>query len=143
VLFEVSNVNTDPSIPATTSSNEDSSPYGVGDGYCNLGSMGYRAALFQTGQFPQAAAPSTYPGAPYTATPFEALVGRHTNGSNYLFADYHAKWLQASAVSAGYDNPTAGDGGLSEKTPGVGPAANTSYSGSGVNPSFAATFSFD
>ena len=138
VLFEVSGINKDPSNP-----NENSPAFGVGDGYCNMGSLGYGGALFQTGQFPQAAAPATYPGAPYTATPFAALLGRHTGGSNYLFADYHAKWLRATAVSAGYDNPTVGDGGLSEATPGVGAAANTSYSGSGVNPNFAATFSFD
>jgi len=36
------------------------------------------------------------------ATGFYNLTGRHTNGSNYLLADGHAKWLRGSQVSAGY-----------------------------------------
>jgi len=36
---------------------------------------------------------------------FAAATGRHTNGSNYVAADGHAKWLQGSQVSAGYFNP--------------------------------------
>ncbi len=36
-------------------------------------------------------------------------TGRHTDGSNFLLADDHAKFLRASAVSAGIGNPTASD----------------------------------
>jgi prepilin-type N-terminal cleavage/methylation domain-containing protein/prepilin-type processing-associated H-X9-DG protein len=32
---------------------------------------------------------------------FVSLTGRHQNGSNYVMADGHAKWLQCGAVSAG------------------------------------------
>lgn len=34
-------------------------------------------------------------------TGFYFLTGRHTGGSNYIFADGHVKWLLPSAVSAG------------------------------------------
>jgi prepilin-type N-terminal cleavage/methylation domain-containing protein len=36
-------------------------------------------------------------------------TGRHTDGSNFLMADDHAKWLRANAVSAGITNPTSTD----------------------------------
>ena len=35
--------------------------------------------------------------------------GRHTDGSNYLFADGHVKWLRVSAVSYGYNAGTSTD----------------------------------
>jgi prepilin-type processing-associated H-X9-DG protein len=34
-------------------------------------------------------------------TPLVSGKGRHLEGSNFLFADGHAKWLKPSAVSAG------------------------------------------
>ncbi|MEO7715264.1 MAG: DUF1559 domain-containing protein [Capsulimonas sp.] len=37
---------------------------------------------------------------------FQAQNGRHTDGSNYLLADLHAKWLRSNAVSGGYDAKT-------------------------------------
>jgi len=37
---------------------------------------------------------------------FQAATGRHTNGSNFLMADTHAKFLRGSQVSAGQDNVT-------------------------------------
>ncbi len=49
-------------------------------------------------------------GYPSNATPaydvnlFTKPEGRHSSGSNYVFADSHAKFLRGSAVSAGYNN---------------------------------------
>jgi len=40
---------------------------------------------------------------------YAKATGRHQDGSNFLLADDHAKFLRASAVSAGYTNPTATD----------------------------------
>jgi prepilin-type N-terminal cleavage/methylation domain-containing protein/prepilin-type processing-associated H-X9-DG protein len=38
---------------------------------------------------------------------FQAPTGRHTNGSNFLMADTHAKWLPGIRVAAGYNNVTS------------------------------------
>ncbi len=35
---------------------------------------------------------------------FASPTGRHSNGSNYIFCDGHAKWLQPSAVSGGWND---------------------------------------
>jgi len=40
---------------------------------------------------------------------FNAPKGRHTDGSNFLMADGHSKWLRGAAVSAGYSNPVETD----------------------------------
>jgi prepilin-type N-terminal cleavage/methylation domain-containing protein/prepilin-type processing-associated H-X9-DG protein len=42
---------------------------------------------------------------------FTGATGRHQNGSNYVMADGHAKWLLGSAVSGGYPNASPGDCG--------------------------------
>ncbi len=39
---------------------------------------------------------------------FLATTGRHTDGSNFLMADNHAKWFRAQAVSAGLNDTSAG-----------------------------------
>ena len=36
-------------------------------------------------------------------------TGRHTDGSNFLMADDHAKWFRGNAVSAGVTNPSETD----------------------------------
>jgi len=147
MLFEVTNVNTDPSKSGNVRTNFDSSPYGLGDSVCNVGSLGYRAALYQTGQFPQASAPGTYgTSAEYSGAPFNTAAGVHTGGANYLLADYHAKWFMPSSVSVGETNVTDGNEGQPISSPGAGYAANTDYAGPGganVNPNFAVTFSVD
>ena len=43
-------------------------------------------------------------------------TGRHTDGSNYLAADGHVKWLRGSAISGGY-GPTNGPGGGNTNSP--------------------------
>nr|WP_301002564.1 DUF1559 domain-containing protein [Capsulimonas corticalis] len=71
---------------------------------------------------------------------FATATGRHTDGANYLLADFHAKWMRGSAVSAGYTNPTETDCNTAAVTgggPGVPLAAGT---GCGDN-TIAATFS--
>ena len=42
---------------------------------------------------------------------FLAATGRHTDGSNFLMADDHAKWFRGSSVSAGINNVTPGNCG--------------------------------
>jgi prepilin-type processing-associated H-X9-DG protein len=53
-------------------------------------------------------------------------TGRHTNGSNFLLADGHAKWLRGTQVSAG-DNAltttTAATGHFADGTGNLGPAS--------------------
>ena len=40
---------------------------------------------------------------------FASQFGRHTDGSNYLMVDGHAKWLRGSAVSSGWEAANIGD----------------------------------
>ncbi len=74
-----------------------------------------------------------------------AATGLHTDGSNFLLADGHAKWFRGAAVSPGYNNPSPGCGQGMSGSPCAAvatnpPAAATDYSGT---PSFAATFSLN
>jgi len=59
-------------------------------------------------------------------------LGRHSNGSNFLFDDGHAKWAPGVNISAGTDNGTANNCGTLN-----GAAANTSCS------QYAGTFSYN
>ena len=65
-------------------------------------------------------------------------LGRHTDGSNFLMADGHVKWLRGTAVSSGGNAsaPSCGQNGIGTGcTAGTGIAAGTSSAG------YAATFS--
>ena len=65
-------------------------------------------------------------------------LGRHTDGSNFLMADGHVKWLRGTAVSSGVTAAASScgqDGTGTGCTAGTGIAAGTGSSG------FAATFS--
>jgi prepilin-type processing-associated H-X9-DG protein len=66
-----------------------------------------------------------YPLNMYNPIEFNGQYGAHSQGSNYLFADGHCKWLLASNVSAGYNNGTSGNCG------GGTTAANTNCSAHG------------
>jgi prepilin-type N-terminal cleavage/methylation domain-containing protein/prepilin-type processing-associated H-X9-DG protein len=84
-------------------------------------------------------------GSPAQSPDMTAPTGLHTNGSNFLFADGHAKWLHSASVSPGYNNPSPGCGQGMSGSPCAAvttnpPAAATGYSGT---PSFAATFSIN
>ncbi len=72
-------------------------------------------------------------------TRYSAATGRHTDGSNYLMADDHAKWFHGSAVSPGSTNSNDSDCNTTGATDGNGNimAAGTSCSDGGI----AATFS--
>ncbi len=143
VLFEVvnspSNVGTagpDPSVAGTSAGLTANGSTGD-DGSHRSWHMAYQNVNYDTGVFSNALAPATYPAVPAGASGqgFEALTGRHTDGSNYLFADGHVKYYKASAVSAGVSNGLAGDAG--NTTPSATPtAANTG------NGNFSATFSY-
>ena len=143
LLFEVQGLNNvDPSTSLNTQANHDASPYGNGtenSGACAAFFLGYAGGMYATGQFPQVSV-QTYKqsGAYFAAT------GRHSGGSNFLLTDGHVKWLNPSAVSAGYDNTAPGDKGTSVSSPSQGPtAANTGFSGGSGQPNYQATFSFD
>ena len=106
-LFEVvgaTTILTDPNNPDQNSA--------TGDGACGLG---YNGQQYATGVFPNVT-PVAPPGPPVNGNkpPYNAtLTGRHSDGSNFEFADGHVKWLRPSAVSAGQFNPTANDPGTS------------------------------
>jgi prepilin-type N-terminal cleavage/methylation domain-containing protein/prepilin-type processing-associated H-X9-DG protein len=68
---------------------------------------------------------------------FQAATGRHQNGSNYVMADGHAKWMMPSAVSGGYENETPGSCGASSQTAGASTADTVDCSSS------AATFNIN
>ena len=62
---------------------------------------------------------------------FTGATGRHTDGSNYVMADGHAKWFRGSAVGGGYPNGAAsGDCGS------VGTAPTVDCSDSTISATF-------
>ncbi len=71
--------------------------------------------------------------------------GRHLDGSNYAFADGHAKWLKPNAVSAGLaaPNPTAAPNGCPGcANGGIQNIPATGHNAAGTdNPNYQATFS--
>lgn len=79
---------------------------------------------------------------------FATLTGRHSDGANYLFADGHAKWMRATSVSAGEDNPTAnsaGTAGAMDGGPGdySGLFSDSTVIAANTGANTPATFSYD
>lgn len=70
-----------------------------------------------------------------------AATGRHTDGSNFLFVDDHAKWLRPTSVSTG-GNDTTGNG-TDCNSFGTSLVSNTAAQTGCSNPILAATFSPD
>ncbi len=74
---------------------------------------------------------------------FTGLTGRHTDGSNFLAADGHVKWLRGSAVSPGYAALSATSAQAADATGPYG--ANKNAAGTGAlnanGANFAMTFS--
>lgn len=68
---------------------------------------------------------------------WDGTQGRHTNGSNFLLADGHVKWLAGSAVSPGINPP----GQATDQPSRYGNAAGTAFSGNGTYPDYRATYS--
>ena len=81
-----------------------------GDGVCDLGAYNTKGIRYATGVFGNVTGATVGPSAGHR---YDALTGRHSDGSNYLLADGHVKWLRATAVSAGQNNPTPNDPGTS------------------------------
>ena len=70
---------------------------------------------------------------------FTGLTGRHTDGSNFLAADGHVKWLRGSAVSPGFAALSANSAQGADATGPYG--ANKNAAGTGNLGNFALTFS--
>jgi len=71
-----------------------------------------------------------------TTAYFQYATGRHLDGSNYLMADGHVKWLRGEVVSPGY--PAAKGTSAQVNAVNSGTAEGTGYSGAGAH---AVTFS--
>ncbi len=56
-------------------------------------------------------------------------TGRHSDGSNFLLADGHVKWLRGTSVSSGYDAANATDPQGASGKGSAAPAAGTGASG--------------
>jgi prepilin-type N-terminal cleavage/methylation domain-containing protein len=69
----------------------------------------------------------------------DGTQGRHSNGSNFLLADDHAKWIPGSRVSPG-GNPAQFDHSTDAPSR-YGNAAGTEWPGNGTYPQYTATFS--
>ncbi|BDI31210.1 hypothetical protein CCAX7_32610 [Capsulimonas corticalis] len=109
----------------------------IGGGCANMGDCPEYATGYMINSGKSGYGPASTPNV------FISATGRHQDGSNFIMADFHAKWLKGSSVSAGGTNYASGpdDGGqdtcaLNFLTSWVC-AANTSTS----NPRVAATFS--
>ena len=140
-LFEVSGCNaqiTDPleGGPGTSAAQVPHSPIGSGDG---------KLFADSDGMFGQFGKMSTGPlgGRPTIAGNFDATP-RHTDGSNFLMADGHVKWLRPIQVSGG-DNADAADCAQQQTSGQTDAACNDTSdgnraSGTGVS-TYTATFS--
>ena len=123
-MFEITGAQTDPSKYGV-----DKSPAGNGSsnyGSCSPHFMGNN----DTGLMQNSLIPTTYPNLGY-----QGLTGRHSDASNFLLADGHVKWLRSSSISAGVDNGTVGNAGVSQTSNSDAVAANTSYT-TGVSATF-------
>jgi len=144
LLFEVAN--TAAIVATDTEVTGGNNTTAGGDGECGLG---YNNGTYATGVF------ANITGTAPTSI-FPTLTGRHTDGSNFAFADGHVKWLRASAVTAGDDNPIVGNAGTTGAATGPNGTkpANPDYTYSSFvskdikaantgNGTYAATFSYD
>lgn len=108
----------------------------LGNGTQNFGNMTYATGYFAN--FPAGAG-----GLDSNGDNFEAPTGRHIDGSNFIMADGHAKWMRGSVISPGWTNPSSTDGGSPTCPNGqycvaAGPDASVMAA---TNQPFAATFS--
>jgi len=102
LLFELRGNSTNPASPteagsATLSVTGDGTNLSSPSGCCSSASVG--GAQFVTG-FQDGYNQGSYQPSGWS-TQWDGSNGRHLDGSNYLFADGHVKWLKSSAVSAG------------------------------------------
>jgi prepilin-type N-terminal cleavage/methylation domain-containing protein/prepilin-type processing-associated H-X9-DG protein len=138
---------TDPNVTDCGSATGDGAASGMANG---LGYTAAQNAQYATGVFGNITDNNTLPAN------FQALTGRHTDGANYLFADGHAKYYKASAVSAGQDNSnststangngvtyTGTRGPLGVNTNGLGNFIGNVYAANTGAPNTSATFSYD
>lgn len=113
----------------------------------DVGASGFGYSNDGTGKFAGGSWHYTtgYLGSIIPATPNDfdnKPLGRHTDGSNFLMNDGHAKWLRGGAVSPGADAkmPTDAQAASTQPVNGttVPTAAGSAYAGT---PSYAVTFS--
>ena len=122
-LFEVTNAPGDPSNDFAPSSNASA----TGDGVCGTG--------YNNGRYAMGAPSNVTPN--LAINPYDKPTGRHTDGSNFEFADGHVKWLRGSAISAGGNNTVVGDVGTSGPTDMISTSnqpCNTHTNGNFVGP---------
>ncbi len=67
-----------------------------------VNSLPFGYGKYQTGWF--AGRNPTTGNAAYSSTQYDKQLGVHAEGSNFLMADLHAKWLRGTQVSAGLDS---------------------------------------
>ena len=137
-LFEVTAVATNVAYDVTGGNGS-----AGGDGVCDLGYYNTKGIRYATGVFGNVTGATVGPSA---GNRYDAMTGRHSDGSNYLLADGHVKWLRATAVSAGQNNPTPNNPGTSGVVDCTGnnggsfnsktTAANTGYNAGGIAVTF-------
>lgn len=84
---------------------------------------------------------NSYVGSSATSSSFTSATGRHTNGSNFLMADCHAKFLQGSQVSAGQNSDLDVWGGICGYVWSATGGADAASAGQCSNGKTAVTFS--
>ncbi len=115
---------------------------GTNTGYTGGNTNGNGGGMvYQTGIMRSDAASRLSVGSGSGQTP--SATGVHSDGSNFLLADGHAKWARPGAVSAGATNTVAAnDCTVGQGLTPVGTAGNGSAAGTGcADPMLAATFS--
>jgi prepilin-type processing-associated H-X9-DG protein len=126
LLFEVANLRVDAGNPAEVDSVAANGGDGGGAGYIDYSGGG---AFYTTGLM----------GIPVRSTASYRMYNpRHLDGSNFIMADGHAKWLSPQKVSPGYSNNNAACKQDQVNNPCV--AANGYSAGTGDS-TFLATFS--
>lgn len=138
LLFEATNKTVDPTLSVDNNGGtpQDCGPGGVGFGKDGTGKWAGGTWYYATGTMGGIAATANG-GSNQDFN--NQLTGRHTDGSNFLFADGHAKWYRGAGVSPGASAYTSTDAqGANTYTLGDGPVPTAA----GVdNTTYSATFS--
>ena len=123
LLFEIqgnTSNNTDIGVPITTTTGptvtENNSGIGIGSAGWGGGKpqTDYGHAIYATGNI-----------GGYTLVSVNGTTGIHSDGSNYLACDGHAKWMRGAGVSGGANAPTAASAEVHNTTTGTAAGTNS------------------
>ena len=127
LLFEIqgnTSGNTNIGIPLTTTTNTNGGSGGTENSSgIGMGSAGWGGGKPQTDYGHAIYATGNIGG--YTLVSVNGTTGIHSDGSNYLACDGHAKWMRGAGVSGGANAPTAASAEVHNTTNGTAAGTNS------------------